>query len=109
MAEVDSLVCQLLGLSRHHDAVALGAVFQLLNQFRLLSEVLALFSGPGQVDLQRHNIVSGFEMLRIFLLDLSVEIFLHGEIVHVLPKEVLSYLAIALPVEVKTDIVDEAP
>ena len=48
-------------------------------------------------------------MLRVLLLDLAIEIFLHGEIIHVFPEELPIHLAIALPVEVKAEIVDEPP
>ena len=46
-------------------------------------------------------------MFRVLFLDLPIEIFLHGEVIHILPEKVPVHITIPLPVKVKTDIVDK--
>ena len=71
VAEVDPLVRQFSGFCGHRNAVALGTELQILDLCRLLSEILALFSEPGQIDFQGDDIMGGLEMLRVLLIMLT--------------------------------------
>lgn len=109
VAEVNALVCQLLGLGGHHDTVAAALIGKMLHLADPVTEILADSSLPGQIDLERDDIMCRFEAFRILLADLSVKLLLHSEIVVVFRPERGVDFGIALPIEVEQHVIDETP
>ena len=87
VAEVNALVCQLLGLGGDHDTVAAALIGKMLHFTGSVTEILTDSSLLGKIDLERNDIMLCFEALRVLLPDLPVELQLHFEIVVVFIPE----------------------
>lgn len=109
MAEVNAFVCQLLGLGGDHDTVAAALIGKMLHLADPVTEIPADSSLPGQIDLERDDIMCRFEVFRILLADLSVKLLLHSEVVVIFRPERGVDFGVALPIEVKQYVIDEAP